>query len=253
MQIKELQQRTGVHQKMIQFYEEQQLIQATILDNGFHEYDEAQVSRLKEIKMLRALDIPFDDIRMYYMDDFYTMDQLMAKHLPCLQSQIDELQFKKNICYQLQRKGELEEEQVNFLEEKKHPSWKSDFLELRMLYLSKDQKDKQLFQFVSIWLLAGLLLISALPSFPICMLILVCAMVLTLLSLWKPNVFMDIYLAVLCFIAVLEDFPTKFEQRYAHVSFIKRRMLAFLLLLICLFFGVFLLVVLNHMTNHLRF
>lgn len=253
MQIKELQQRTGVHQKMIQFYEEEQLIQATILDNGFHEYDETQVFRLKEIKMLRTLDVPFEDIHSYYNDDYYNMDQLMAKHLPRLQAEIDELQFKKSICYQLQRKGELDEEQVDFLEEKKHPSWKSDFLELRMLYLSKDQKDKRLFQFVSIWLLAGLLLISALPSFPICIFILTCSMILTLLSMWKPNFFMDIYLAALCFIAVIEDLPVKFEQRYAHISFIKRRILAFILLLVCLLLGVLLLVSLNQITNHLSF
>jgi DNA-binding transcriptional MerR regulator len=58
MRIGELSKRTGVPSRMLRYYEEQELITPRRLDNGYREYDEYLVDRVKKIRGLIDSGIP---------------------------------------------------------------------------------------------------------------------------------------------------------------------------------------------------
>ncbi len=63
MQIKELSERTGLSDKTIRFYEEVGVLPPPKrLPNGYRDYDEADVERVKFVAGLRRLDFSLDDI-----------------------------------------------------------------------------------------------------------------------------------------------------------------------------------------------
>ena len=63
MLIKELSERTGLHDKTIRFYEEVGVLPpARRLPNGYCNYGEADVERIKFVAGLRRLDFSLDDI-----------------------------------------------------------------------------------------------------------------------------------------------------------------------------------------------
>ncbi len=65
MNIKEVEQRTGVSAQNIRFYEKAELFSTKRNpDNGYREYSENDVRILKVIKMLRMLDMPLEQIKL---------------------------------------------------------------------------------------------------------------------------------------------------------------------------------------------
>ncbi|MCM1992162.1 MerR family transcriptional regulator [Oceanirhabdus seepicola] len=62
MRINEVKNKTGLTKKAIDYYEERELIKADRSDNGYREYDEKHILRLKEIAMLRKLDFSINEI-----------------------------------------------------------------------------------------------------------------------------------------------------------------------------------------------
>lgn len=63
MQIKELSERTGLQDKTIRFYEEVGVLPpAKRLPNGYRNYAEADVERVKFVAGLRRLDLSLDDV-----------------------------------------------------------------------------------------------------------------------------------------------------------------------------------------------
>lgn len=63
MQIKEISRRTGLPDKTIRFYEKVGVLPPPRrLDNGYRDYDEADVEHLKFVAGLRRLDFSLDDI-----------------------------------------------------------------------------------------------------------------------------------------------------------------------------------------------
>ena len=69
MRIGDLSHRTGVSPRMLRYYEEQGLITARRLDNGFREYDDYLVDRVHKIRGLLDSGIP---------------TRIIANILPCL-------------------------------------------------------------------------------------------------------------------------------------------------------------------------
>ena len=65
MQIKEVCEACGLTRKAVVYYEQQAMIHPRTLENGYREYDEAMVSRLKEIMVLRQCGLSIEDIRGY--------------------------------------------------------------------------------------------------------------------------------------------------------------------------------------------
>ena len=58
MRIGELSKRTGVAARMLRYYEEHDLIRPTRLDNGYRDYDDYLVDRVKKIRGLVDSGIP---------------------------------------------------------------------------------------------------------------------------------------------------------------------------------------------------
>ena len=60
MKIKQVEELVGISSKNIRFYEEQGLLTPSRAENGYREYHEAEINRLKQIKFLRNTGPGFD-------------------------------------------------------------------------------------------------------------------------------------------------------------------------------------------------
>ena len=63
MKIQQVEELVGISKKNIRFYEEQGLLSPGRAENGYREYGQGDVLRLKQIKLLRKLAVPIEDIR----------------------------------------------------------------------------------------------------------------------------------------------------------------------------------------------
>ena len=63
MKIKQVEELVGITRKNIRFYEEQGLLSVERAENGYREYSWKDVKRLQEIRFLRKLFIPIEDMR----------------------------------------------------------------------------------------------------------------------------------------------------------------------------------------------
>lgn len=77
MKINEVEQLVGVSKKNIRFYEQQGLLHPKRnSENGYREYDDTDVLRLKKIKLLRKLSLPIDEIRRIQGGELLLTDAL---------------------------------------------------------------------------------------------------------------------------------------------------------------------------------
>ena len=63
MKIQQVEELVGISKKNIRFYEEQGLLSPGRAENGYREYGQGDVLRLRQIKLLRKLAVPIEDIR----------------------------------------------------------------------------------------------------------------------------------------------------------------------------------------------
>ena len=63
MKIQQVEELAGISKKNIRFYEEQGLLSPGRAENGYRTYGQEDVRRLKQIKLLRKLAVPIEDIR----------------------------------------------------------------------------------------------------------------------------------------------------------------------------------------------
>ena len=87
MKIKFVEELVGITRKNIRFYEEQGLINPRRAENGYREYEEADVHRLMQIKLLRKLGVPIEEIRRVFDGKISLCD--------CLDRHQDELERQK--------------------------------------------------------------------------------------------------------------------------------------------------------------
>ncbi|MCD8510102.1 MAG: MerR family transcriptional regulator [Bacillus sp. (in: Bacteria)] len=66
MQIKEVEEKTGLTKKAIRYYEESGLIQTTRKENRYKEYSQETVDTLLHIKQLRLLDFSIEEIKRIF-------------------------------------------------------------------------------------------------------------------------------------------------------------------------------------------
>lgn len=77
MKINEVERQVGVTKKNIRFYEQQGLLHPKRnSENGYREYDEADVDCLKKIKLLRKLSLPIEEIRRIQSGELLLADAL---------------------------------------------------------------------------------------------------------------------------------------------------------------------------------
>ena len=94
MKIKQVEELVGITRKNIRFYEEQGLLSVERAENGYREYSLKDVKRLQEIRFLRKLFIPIEDMR----EVFEGKKSLTS----CLEYQVEKMEREKKNLTQVQ-------------------------------------------------------------------------------------------------------------------------------------------------------
>lgn len=101
--INQVEQLTGVSKRNIRFYEKEGLLNPERNDaNGYRNYGQEDVHRIKVIRILRMLDMPLDEIRDIFAQEqtFYTA---VAEQKKRLQEQAKELQAAISFCEKIKQ------------------------------------------------------------------------------------------------------------------------------------------------------
>ena len=103
MKINEVEAAVGVTKKNIRFYEEEGLISPSREPgNGYRSYSQADVERLRRIKLLRKLDVPLAEIREM-LEGQRTLAEGMSQQLERLRSRRADLEEANGFCTLLQQ------------------------------------------------------------------------------------------------------------------------------------------------------
>ena len=103
MKINEVEAAVGVTKKNIRFYEEEGLITPSREPgNGYRSYSQADVERLRRIKLLRKLDVPLADIREM-LEGRKTLAEGMAQQLERLNTRRKDLNEAIGFCEVLEK------------------------------------------------------------------------------------------------------------------------------------------------------
>ena len=110
MKINEVEATVGVTKKNIRFYEEEGLLHPSREPgNGYRSYSQADVERLRRIKLLRKLDVPLAEIREM-LEGQKTLAEGMCQQLERLSTRRKDLDEAIGFCKLLQKdSGSLEE------------------------------------------------------------------------------------------------------------------------------------------------
>ena len=135
MKINEVEAQVGITKKNIRFYEEQGLLSPRRnSENGYRDYGEAEVAILRQIKLMRKLGVPLEEIRR--MQAGGTVADGMRRHLVTLERERKSLEQSIQLCGSLKDREErldtldaaalleemeqLEEKGTTFQDKQKH-------------------------------------------------------------------------------------------------------------------------------------
>lgn len=100
MKIKQVEELVDITRKNIRFYEEQGLLSVGRAENGYREYGMEDVKRLKQIRLLRRLSIPMEDIRQLFQGK-YTPEDVLERQQVQLEHQKESIHRTQLYCRQL--------------------------------------------------------------------------------------------------------------------------------------------------------
>ena len=98
MKIKFVEELVGITRKNIRFYEEQGLLNPRRAENGYREYEQEDVHRLMQIKLLRKLGVSIEEIRRLFDGKISSSD--------CLDRHQSELEHQKETLSQMEAVSE---------------------------------------------------------------------------------------------------------------------------------------------------
>ena len=105
MKINEVEAQVGITKKNIRFYEEQGLLSPRRnSENGYRDYGEAEVAVLRQIKLMRKLGVPLEEIRR--MQAGGTVADGMRRHLVTLERERKSLEQSIQLCQSLKDREE---------------------------------------------------------------------------------------------------------------------------------------------------
>ena len=105
MKINEVEAQVGITKKNIRFYEEQGLLSPRRnSENGYRDYGEAEVAVLRQIKLMRKLGVPLEEIRR--MQAGGTVADGMRRHLVTLERERKSLEQSTQLCGSLKDREE---------------------------------------------------------------------------------------------------------------------------------------------------
>ncbi|MGN0424384.1 MAG: MerR family transcriptional regulator [Acetatifactor sp.] len=132
MKIKQVEELVGITRKNIRFYEEQELLSVGRSENGYREYGMEDVKRLKEIRLLRRLGVPIEEIRALFQGRL-SLEKVLERQVVSLEQQKESLYRTQAFCSQmleerptmekldadtcLEQMDQLEQEGVIFMDE----------------------------------------------------------------------------------------------------------------------------------------
>ena len=115
MKINQVEQAIGITKKNIRLYEQEGLLKPTRVANGYRDYSAEDLETLRQIKLLRKLDIPIEEIRRL-QENRQTLDDCLHRHLIVLKRRRSNLDAMESFCHRLLEKGRdlrnLEAEQL---------------------------------------------------------------------------------------------------------------------------------------------
>ena len=105
MKINEVEAQVGITKKNIRFYEEQGLLSPKRnSENGYRDYGPAEVEVLRQIKLMRKLGVPLEEIRR--MQAGGTVADGMRRHLVTLERDRKSLEQSIQLCQSLKDREE---------------------------------------------------------------------------------------------------------------------------------------------------
>lgn len=102
MKINDAEKLLGITKANIRFYEKEGLISPARGENGYREYSQEDLSRLKEIVILRKLGIPVQQIADI-LDGVLPLQDALTTNITVLQSEIEALSGSLALCRQLKQ------------------------------------------------------------------------------------------------------------------------------------------------------
>ena len=100
MKINEAEQEAGISKKNIRFYEEAGLMNPSRCANGYRDYSAGDVETLKQIKLLRKLDISLEEIRRLLSGEL-TLADCLKRHQIVLDRRVKNLENITAFCRKL--------------------------------------------------------------------------------------------------------------------------------------------------------
>ena len=105
MKINEVEAQVGITKKNIRFYEEQGLLSPRRnSENGYRDYEETEVAILRQIKLMRKLGVPLEEIRR--MQAGGTVGDGMRRLLVTLERELHSLENSIQLCQSLRDREE---------------------------------------------------------------------------------------------------------------------------------------------------
>ena len=106
MKINEVESLVGITKKNIRFYEEKGLLSPSRnSENGYRDYGESEVAVLRQIKLMRKLGVPIEEIRRM-QEGAQTVGDGMRRHLVTLERERRNLEESMRLCELLKERTE---------------------------------------------------------------------------------------------------------------------------------------------------
>ncbi len=101
MRINQVEELVGITKKNIRFYEEQGLIcPERDRNNGYREYNLEDVKKLNQIKLLRRLEVPIEEIRSLQLEKV-SLEACLERHISGFTRKQMQLDIMKEMCKQM--------------------------------------------------------------------------------------------------------------------------------------------------------
>lgn len=97
MQIREIEERTGLERSSIRFYEKEGLIHPERLENGYREYREEDLQALYKIKLFRSLHMTVEEIKEIFSGGI-SMSKTLEDRIRTLEDEEGRIHYAKEVC-----------------------------------------------------------------------------------------------------------------------------------------------------------
>ncbi len=104
MNIKEMEERSGLNRANIRYYEKEGLLIPGRKENGYRDYSEDNLEELKRIRLFRELEVPIDKIKEL-QNSPEALEQIMRQHIFRMEQQMKHLQDAITVCKDIQLTG----------------------------------------------------------------------------------------------------------------------------------------------------